>query len=113
RFLGVAGIEMAFDALVKTQLPLVEWSGYRAAYLVDAKGGVVVHTGAQDYSDARKDMRRGDQRIELEPLPWPEVTRALASDQPGGSVTVGGGRVAWARLSQLGWSYVVLSDELP
>jgi serine/threonine-protein kinase len=111
RFRGVAGIEMTFDALVAQKLPLVEARAHDAAYLVDGEGRVVVHTGAQQYADARMARARDDEPIALSPLPWPDVRRALAGATPGGSLRVDGKVVAWAPLPQLGWSYVVVINE--
>ncbi|HZQ34385.1 MAG TPA: serine/threonine protein kinase, partial [Dehalococcoidia bacterium] len=112
KFLGVAGIEMAFDALVQKELPIADEPSFVEAFLVDAGGRVVVHTGEQRYADARTDPLNGDKPIELAPLEWPELARAIAAQPKGGTLAIPGARRAtWAPLASLGWHYVAVTDE--
>jgi serine/threonine-protein kinase len=112
KFLGVAGLEMAFDSLVQKELPLSDEPSFVEAFVVDRGGRVVVHTGEQNYADARKDPLNGDQPITLAPLEWPELARAIAAQPKGGTLALPGARRAtWAPLTSLGWHYVAVTDE--
>jgi hypothetical protein len=113
RFVGVAGVEMAFDFIVGKLLPLPGVPAVVETFLVDEEGRVVVRSGEQRYGDARTDMTRAgdmhnDQPIALAPLPYPGMEELHGA----GRRSVGGGRMAvFYPLAALGWHYVVIVDE--
>jgi len=96
--LGVAGIEITFDWVGRTLLPL---DVAEATYLVDEDGRMVVS------------WTRGGQLAEIaaSPLPFPEVIERIRARQ-NGRVALAGGKVAIVMpLTSLGWSYVAIADD--
>ncbi len=112
KFLGVAGADTTFRYLRDNLLPLAGHNEVDDTYLVDAGGRVVIDQ--KDTSLVGTDIGQagdlhGDRAIDLAPLPYPTVVRAIG-ERRSGTVAEAGKLIAFERLSSIGWYYVVVAD---
>ena len=104
--LGVAGVEVTFDYIIREFLA-VDKSSTRASYLLDDRGRIVVSSAQLAEEFAAGELHNA---MELELYPVGQVVQAMAGHRSGQLTTERGGVatvVAYQRIPTLGWYYVV------
>jgi serine/threonine-protein kinase len=107
-FLGVAGIDLQFNALLDEQLKMPDLAGYRAAYLLTDQGRVMLQTTAEDDPIVIPPTEAVDPGIDFGRFANPRVVEGAVTHQPG-RVVAGDDVLVWAPLEHLGWTYVVVA----
>ncbi|MCE9574324.1 MAG: protein kinase [Deltaproteobacteria bacterium] len=116
---GVTGMEMTFDWLEAHLVPMSE-PYVDAAFLVDARGSVIVSVGGRDARPPVAAPRDDeDATLPLAALPYPEVRAAIAGGVQAAAlhdhvtIEIDGARkhIAITPIASLGWWYVVVADE--
>jgi serine/threonine protein kinase len=102
-FLGVAGMDLAFDYLVAELLDPAHIAGAQETLLLDPDGNIILRSGEQRKFDVgvRSGRELRKQRFELE-----SVVAAVIAGRSG-RIEEGGELVMYFRLDALGWTYVV------
>jgi serine/threonine-protein kinase len=119
RFVGVTGLDMTFDWLIENLLALPDAPYMEGSYLVNREREVVIQAGPD--SRATSPVQgggtgrnlHGNRSIELTPLPFPEVRRALVERRAGHVAFFHRGRdkiAAFYPVDTVGWTYVVVAD---
>jgi eukaryotic-like serine/threonine-protein kinase len=108
-FLGVAGIDLQFDALLDELLVMGDLPGYRAAYLLTDQGRVMLKTTAHGDPVVIPPTEALDPGIDFGTFAHAAVVEG-ARARRSGHVLVGQELLVWAPLQHLGWTYVVAAD---
>jgi serine/threonine protein kinase len=118
-FVGVTGLDMTFDWLIENLLALPDAPYMEGSYLVNRGREVVIQAGrnsggtsAVQGGGTGRDLN-GNRTIELTPLPFPEVRRALVERRAGHVAFRHEGRdkiAAFYPVDTVGWTYVVVAD---
>jgi serine/threonine-protein kinase len=107
RFRGVCGIDLPFNDLRARFLSLKGQHGFKEAFLVDKDNRILVRTRAKAEEEAGL---HGNAALEREPLPWPNLARALDSGHAGTLEIKGRKLAAFAPITAIGWRYVAIAD---
>jgi serine/threonine protein kinase len=119
RFVGVTGLDMTFDWLIENLLALPDAPYMEASYLVNREREVVIQAGPDSRTTSPVQgggtgrNLHGNRTIELKPLPYPEVRRALVEHRAGHVAFFHRGRdkiAAFYPVDTVGWTYVVIAD---
>lgn len=102
-FVGVVGLDVTLDSLI--EMLAIDLDGVRQTYLVDTAGNVVV---SSDQAGLNLGAGLHDNRsLGRQPLPIPEVRRAITQGTPSGHVQLDDGVVIYDRMEALGLTYAV------
>lgn len=107
---------MTLDAIAEHLLLMPDAPYVDATYLVNGDGEVVLGSGgavsavpAPDRTPERLD-ELDEQKVELSPLPYPEIRDGIAANRRG-HIEREGKVIVFGPISALGWWYVVVADE--
>jgi serine/threonine protein kinase len=119
RFVGVTGLDMTFDWLIENLLALPDAPYLEASYLVNREREIVMQATRDGAAKSvvqgggtGRDLY-GNRTIDLEPLPFAEVSQALVERRAGHVAFRHAGRdriAAFYPVDTLGWTYVVVAD---
>jgi len=109
-FLGVVGIELTFETVLRDLLDDHDLAPGEEAFLVDPEGYIVVRTSTP--SDLPLNGLRDEQELKRQQFDGPEVVQAMMTGTSGYR-EADGQLVIYRKLDRLGWYYVVSGPARP
>lgn len=107
QFRGVCGIDLPFNDLRARFLSLKGQRGFIEALLVDKDNRILMRTSGKEDEAAGL---HGNAALEREALPWPNLSKALASGHAGTLELKGRKLAAYTPITATGWRYVAVVD---
>ncbi len=116
KLLGVAALDLSFEYIVDAHMRMSGLTGFKASYLLDREGRVMLRTDATQGAGPAAAARRADEdSVDFGRFADDAVVAEVRAGRSGQRVRRGdhGGRelVVWSRMQHLAWTFVVVIDE--